>query len=102
MPLTSDSQGCPPLKYGNPGSQASEHRPSLNTRFVTQLPIFWIQVQRKKKKSILAKVQNPSSYLQPLDSGSLTAWQSLPNSHVLASRMKNPVTTPKPQQLPAF
>lgn len=49
MPLTSDSQGCPPLKYGNPGSQASEHRPSLNTRFVTQLPIFWIQVQREKK-----------------------------------------------------
>lgn len=25
MPLTSDSQGCPPLKYGNPGSQASEY-----------------------------------------------------------------------------
>lgn len=49
MPLTSDSQGCPPLKYGNPGSQASEHHPSLNTRFVTQLPIFWIQVQREKK-----------------------------------------------------
>lgn len=48
MPLTSDSQGCPPLKYGNPGSQASEHRP-LNTHFVTQIPIFWIQVQRKKK-----------------------------------------------------
>lgn len=51
MPLTSDSQGCPPLKYGNPGSQASEHRP-LNTRFVTQIPIFWIQVQRKKNVNL--------------------------------------------------
>lgn len=57
MPLTSDSQGCPPLKYGNPDSQPSEHFPSLNTCFVTQLPIFWIQVQKGKKKSVLAKVQ---------------------------------------------
>lgn len=51
MSLASDSQGCPPLKYGNPGSQASEHCP-LNTRFVTQILIFWIQVQRKKNVNL--------------------------------------------------